>query len=90
MELLRDAGWRDVALSRPDDVLDVQAVILGVPGPPGSDLLPLFVRAGALAASSEVHDVQLNILQCPRLGEAHLRLPGPNPGHGGGDEPSSH
>ena len=75
VELLRDAGWRDVALSRPDDVLDVEAVVVGVPGPPGPDLLPLFVRAGALSASSEVHNAQLNVLQSAALREAHLRLP---------------
>ena len=75
VELLGDPGWRDVALARPHDVLDVQAVVLGVPGPPGPDLLPLLVRAGALAAAPEVHDAQLHVLQSPRLGEAHLRLP---------------
>ena len=71
-----------MALARPDDVLDVEAVILRVPGPPGSNLLPVFVRAATLAAPSEVHDAQLHILQCPGLGEAHLRLPGTNPGRG--------
>ena len=33
VELFRDSLGRDVTLSRPHDVLDVQAVILSVPGP---------------------------------------------------------
>ena len=33
VELLRDSLGRNVALPRPHDVLDVQAVTLSVPGP---------------------------------------------------------
>ena len=33
VKLLRDSLRRDVALPRPHDVLDVQAVALSVPGP---------------------------------------------------------
>lgn len=88
VELLRHPGGRDVALPGPHDVLDVEAVVVWVPGPPGADLLPLFVGAGALSAAPEVHDAQLHILQSAGLAEAHLRLPGTNPGSGGGDVPS--
>ena len=90
VELLRDAWRGDVALPGPDDILDVQAVVVSVPGPPGSDLLPLLVRGGALRAPSEVHDAQLDIPECPRLGEAHLGLARPHPGLGTGDVPSHH
>ena len=90
VELLRDAWRGDVALPGPDDVLDVQAVVVSVPGPPGSDLLPLLVRGGALRAPSEVHDAQLDIPECARLGEAHLGLARPHPRLGTGDVPSHH
>ena len=88
VELLGDAGRGDVALPGPHDVLDVEAVVVRVPGPPGPDLLPLFAGAGALSAPPEVHDAQLYVLQSPRLREAHLGLPCTHPGCGGGDVPS--
>ena len=74
VELLRHSGRGDVTLPRPDDVLDVEAVVLGVPGPPGPDLLPLLVRAGGLSAPPEVHDAQLHVPESPGLGEGHLGL----------------
>ena len=49
MELLRDSLGRDVALPRPHDVLDVQAVALRVPGPSGYIFL---VNVVALCPSS--------------------------------------
>ena len=55
-------------------LLNIQTMVVILPGSPGSNLLPLELHAGALHAPPQVHDVQLHVVNGASLGELDVRL----------------